>query len=76
MSKGFTLIETLIAIAIFGLLAGALFGLIPSLYKINNYAWNQAYAIDEARRGLKVMIRGIREANRRRWFVCNRKGRG
>ena len=62
MSKGFTLIETLIAIAIFGLLAGALFGLIPSLYKINNYAWNQAYAIDEARRGLKVMIREIREA--------------
>ncbi len=62
MSKGFTLIETLIAIAIFGLLAGALFGLIPALYKINSYAWNQAYAINEARRGVKVMIREIREA--------------
>jgi len=62
MSKGFTLIEMLIAIAIFGLLAGALFGLIPFLYKINTYAWNQTYAIEEARRGIKVMIREIREA--------------
>jgi prepilin-type N-terminal cleavage/methylation domain-containing protein len=62
MSKGFTLIEILIAIAIFGLLTGALFSLIPVLYKINSYAWNQAYAIDEARRGVKVMIREIREA--------------
>jgi len=62
MSKGFTLIEMLIAIAIFGLITGALFSLIPVLYKINSYAWNQAYAIDEARRGIKVMIREIREA--------------
>lgn len=62
MNNGFTLVEVLIVIAIFGLLAGALFGLIPSLYEINNYALNQAYAIDEARRGVKIMTREIREA--------------
>ncbi|MEA3452766.1 MAG: prepilin-type N-terminal cleavage/methylation domain-containing protein [Patescibacteria group bacterium] len=62
MNKGFTLIEMLVAIAIFGLISGALFSLIPFLYKTNNYAWNQAYAIDEARRGVKVMVREIREA--------------
>ncbi len=59
---GFTLIETLVAITIFGLLTTALFSMIPFLYRIDTYIWHQAYAINEARRGVRVMIREIREA--------------
>jgi len=60
--KGFTLIETLVAIAIFTIITSALFGLIVNLYQTNAFVWQQAEAIDEARRGVKVMIREIREA--------------
>lgn len=60
--KAFTLIETLVVITIFGLIMGALFTLIPFLYRIDTYVWHQAHAINEARRGVKVMIREIREA--------------
>jgi hypothetical protein len=62
MNEGFTLIETLVAIAIFILIATALFGSVVSLYQTNAFVWQQAQAIDEARRGVKVMIREIREA--------------
>jgi len=62
MSEGFTLIETLVAIAIFVLITTALFGSVVNLYQTNAFVWQQAQAIDEARRGVKVMIREIREA--------------
>ena len=61
-SEGITLIETLIAIAVFSLIAGALFASIVNLYQTNDFVWHQANAVSEARRGVKTMIREIREA--------------
>lgn len=60
--KSFTLIETLVTIAIFGLVIGAVTGSIMLLYQTHSYTWQQSIAIDEARRGIKTMVREIREA--------------
>jgi len=61
-SKGFTLIETLISIVIFSLIISALFSLIISLYRSYDFVWKQGIAIEEARRGVKTMLREIRGA--------------
>jgi len=60
--KGFTLIETLIAVAILVLLMGIISGSIVLLYKSQSFAWQQSLALDEARMGIKTMVREIREA--------------
>ncbi len=60
--KAFTLIETLVVIAIFSLTIGAIFGLVGWLYTIHDYTFQQSKAIDEARRGVETMIRELREA--------------
>ncbi len=62
LNKGFTLIETMVAVLIFGVITTALFSLIPAIYRADSYAWHQAYATSEARRGMKTMIKEIREA--------------
>ena len=61
--KGFTLIETLIAILIFSLTFSGLVMAINHLYRAYDFIWSQASAISEARRGVKTMIREIRGAN-------------
>lgn len=60
--KSFTLIETLVTICIFALIMGALSGVIVTSYRTHSYTQNQATAINEARRGVDVMVREIREA--------------
>jgi len=60
--KSFTLIETLVAIVILTLAFGAVFGFIVMLYRTQSFSLNQAMAVDEAQRGVKTMIREIREA--------------
>jgi len=60
--KGFTLIETLVVIAIFTLIMGAITGAVVILYRTHGYTWQQSIAIDEARRGVETMVREIREA--------------
>lgn len=60
--KGFTLIETLVVIFIFTLIMGAVSGLIVMAYRTHGYTWEQSIAIDEARRGIEIMIKEIREA--------------
>jgi type II secretory pathway pseudopilin PulG len=60
--KSFTLIETIVAVAIFGMIIIAVFSAISLLYKVNSYTWQQSLAVDEARRGIKTMITEIREA--------------
>ncbi|KKQ67558.1 MAG: hypothetical protein A2W55_02880 [Candidatus Nealsonbacteria bacterium RIFCSPHIGHO2_02_38_10] len=60
--KSFTLIETLVVIAIFSLVIGAIFGSVTVLYTIHDYTFQQSSAVDEARRGVETMVREIREA--------------
>ena len=60
--RGFTIIETLTAIAIFSLLIAATGGLVATIYKIHDFAFEQTIAADEARRGADVMIKEIRQA--------------
>jgi len=43
-------------------LTTALFSIIPAIYRVDSYVWHQAYATNEARRGVKTIIREIREA--------------
>lgn len=59
---GFTLVETIIVVAIFGLVMGAVMTSILMLYRAQNYNFEQAAAINEARRGIETMVKGIREA--------------
>ena len=59
---GFTLIETIITIAIFILAMGAVTGFIVTTYRIYGYTWQQVNAIAEARRGVETMVKEIREA--------------
>ncbi len=59
---GFTIIETLIVIFVFTLITGALSGLLIMAYRNYGYIFQQAQAIDEARKGIKTMIKEIREA--------------
>jgi prepilin-type N-terminal cleavage/methylation domain-containing protein len=60
--KGFTLIESLVAISIFVIALAATMGFILGLYKANSYTFQQAQAIEEARNGVQTMVREIREA--------------
>ncbi|MCX6737958.1 MAG: prepilin-type N-terminal cleavage/methylation domain-containing protein [Candidatus Parcubacteria bacterium] len=62
MNEGFTLIETIVAVLILSVIITGLFSIIPAIYRVDSYAWHQAYATNEARRGLKTMIKEIREA--------------
>ena len=60
--KGFTIIETLVAIAIFALALGVMTNFIVMAYRIHNFGWQQSVAIDEARKGIETMVKEIREA--------------
>ncbi len=59
--KGFTLIETLVAIGIFTLIIIAVAGFVVAAYRTYGYTWEQSIAIDEARRGIEIMVKEIRE---------------
>lgn len=60
--KSFTLIETLVVVAIFTISLGAVFGSILMLYRTHGYSWEQSQAIEEARRGVEIMVKEIRKA--------------
>jgi len=60
--RGFTFIEILVALFVFTLLMGSLSGLIIASYKNYRFLWEQTLAVSEARRGIRVMAKEIREA--------------
>src|SRR3989338_9094693 len=60
--RGFTLIETLVAISIFVLALLAIVALTLAAYRAQGFGFQQAQTIEEAKRGLKIMIGEIREA--------------
>ena len=62
MTKSFTLVETLIAIFIFFVIMVGLSSSVVWLYRTHSYTWQQALAVDEARRGIETMVKEIREA--------------
>lgn len=59
---GFTLIETIITITVFALIMGATAGFIIMAYRTHGYAWQQSSAVEEARKGIEIMVKEIREA--------------
>ena len=62
MRKAFTLIEVLVTIFISSIIMVIIFSAVTSFYKTQSITWNQSVAIEEARRGVELMIREIREA--------------
>ena len=58
----FSLIETIVAIAIFALIIGAVTGSIMMIYRTHSYIFQQSTAIEEARRGIETMVKEVREA--------------
>lgn len=62
-NKGFTLIETLVAIGVFSLVIAATMGFIIISYQTYGFSWQQSVAINEARKGIETMVKEIREAN-------------
>ncbi len=60
--KGFTLIETMVAIFVFALAMGAVAGFIVLSYQTHSYAFEESAAIEEARRGIETMVKEIRAA--------------
>ena len=59
---GFTIIETMVAIAVFALIMGVVSGFIVMAYQTHGYTFQQSIAINEARRGIEIMVKEIREA--------------
>ncbi len=59
---GFTLIEVITTVAIFAIAMGLISGFLVYIYRIHGYALQQAQAIGEARRGIEIMVKEIREA--------------
>jgi prepilin-type N-terminal cleavage/methylation domain-containing protein len=60
---GFTLIEALVVIAIFTSVLGIATGFIIMLYQTYYWIWEQTIAISEARKGIEIMVRQIRNAS-------------
>ena len=60
--KGFTIIETIVAIFVFILALGAVVVFVILEYKTQDYSMRQSIAIDEARKGIEIMTKEIREA--------------
>lgn len=61
-AQGFTLVETIITVAVFALVSVGMALFIRNAYTTQSYTIQQARAINEARRGLKVMLEEIRGA--------------
>jgi prepilin-type N-terminal cleavage/methylation domain-containing protein len=62
-SRGFTLIEMLVVIAVLGTAGIAISGLIQSFYKNNAFLLEQTAALDSSRRGVRDAVGSLREAS-------------
>ncbi len=60
--KGFTLTETMIAIAVFAIMSTVVFSFVTALYRAQELLFVQSDLLEEARRGMEQMVREIREA--------------
>jgi prepilin-type N-terminal cleavage/methylation domain-containing protein len=62
-SKGFTLIETIVTVAITAAISLALGAMIVFFYKTNAYTLEQSTAVEEARRSLNAAMTPLRSAS-------------
>jgi prepilin-type N-terminal cleavage/methylation domain-containing protein len=60
--KGFTFLETIIAIFILSLVMGIAITSVVVIYRNNSYIWDHAVAVNSARQSIDIMAREIREA--------------
>lgn len=61
-SAGFTLMETVVTIAVSSLVFLAVFGFIYYFYRTSGYNLAQMSAVNNARKGMETMVRELREA--------------
>lgn len=59
---GFTLVETILTIIIFAFAIVAVMSFILTIYRSQSYSFQQSVAINEARRGIEIMVKEIRAA--------------
>lgn len=59
---GYTLVETIVVIALFSLIMLTIFTLILSFYRQNDYAVQQSAAIQNARIAVTTLVKDLREA--------------
>lgn len=59
--RGFTLVETIVVLALYTVLMYAVMQSVSILYKFNAYTIAQAYQVSNARRGIELLIRDVRE---------------
>jgi type II secretory pathway pseudopilin PulG len=60
--QGFTLLETIIYIGLFGVVFLSITNAIISFYQTNRFTLEQMTQLDSARKGVAVLVSGIREA--------------
>jgi type II secretory pathway pseudopilin PulG len=61
-SRGFTLVETVVWVAITSMILLAIVNSIQYFYRTNTYAVEQSAAVTSAQRGIETMIKTMREA--------------
>lgn len=59
--RGFTLIESVMVVALYTLVMFAVLESIAAFYRYNAYSMAQSYQVSQARRGMEVLVRDIRE---------------
>ena len=62
MSKGFTFVETIIAVSILLIIMTVAVTSIVVIYRSNAYIWNHAIAVNDARQSINLMAKEIRES--------------
>ena len=60
--KGYSLMETIVVVALFAMASLTIMGTILFLYRTNANAIEQAFALQSARKGVELMVRDVREA--------------
>ncbi len=61
ITQGFSLVETIVIIALFTIIMLAISDSIATFYRMNAYTIAQSHQIDNARQGVDIMVRDLRE---------------